>query len=89
MWDAETADEIQESGSDKDFSTLRTPGSQDSWIGAEVKVDDIYDLFYTGHIGEANAGFKEKIMAAKTAIPTPLKRWMVPGFPPRPGPDFI
>ena len=30
LWDAETADQIQESGNDKDFSTLRTPGSQES-----------------------------------------------------------
>lgn len=30
LWDAETSDEIQTSGNDKDFSALRTPGSQES-----------------------------------------------------------
>ena len=30
LWDAETADEIQTGGNDKDFSSLRTPGSQES-----------------------------------------------------------
>ena len=30
LWDAETSDEIQASGNDKDFSTLRSPGSQES-----------------------------------------------------------
>lgn len=30
LWDAETSDEIQAGGNDKDFSTLRTPGSQES-----------------------------------------------------------
>ena len=30
LWDAETADEIRTSGNDKDFSALRTPGSQEN-----------------------------------------------------------
>ena len=30
LWDADTADEIQTGSNDKDFSSLRTPGSQES-----------------------------------------------------------
>ncbi len=68
---ATTTDFVNYTEIDKPILESSRNGGQDAWIGtgSVVKIDGTYYLFYTGHNGDSDMEFKEKIMVAKGSDP--------------------